>query len=211
MKERMPAGNPIAGHAWSELARERARQGDLPAAEMEWRSLVAWHADAPPADAAARASLEQSQRGYMMFLAARGRWAEAEALVRPGVEAALGEYAQGKRRALTMQGSSVQALFWIAIAKREAAHARAWLDAWEKAGPAPYARRNPVLGLARLAVADVSGDARAIEEGKAKLAALPATAHMCKVWTGALEGDALAPVRKDVVERHHVCAGSHRP
>jgi hypothetical protein len=205
MRSRMPAGDLRVADAWTALADERTRQKDFAGAEAEWRGMLAWHATAP-AGSASEYGLAAAQSGYMSFLMARGRWDDAEAVARPAVEAAIAQAAQGKRRALMPQVSKLQALFWISIQKKDAAQAARWLDAWERAGSTTLARHNPQLGLARLAAAEASGDAGAIQESRKKLAELATIASICKVWASDLaQSDALAPARKGVIERHGVC------
>jgi Zn-dependent protease len=209
MRARLPAGDAAAGDAWSQLARERARLGDFAAAEAEWRDLIAWHAGVARRDFVGRSGADEAQLGLAMFLVARGRLDDAEALIRPPVDEAMAQAAQGKRRALMARGQSIQALFWIAISRRDAAQARQWMDAWEKSAGA-YGRSSSQLTLARLALADASGNAAATQEAKAKLAAHKGVPGMCKMWMGNPDNraDEFAPARRSVLERHGVCRSS---
>jgi Zn-dependent protease len=200
LKERAAPGDPWLAAGWSELASDR-EASDPAGAEEEWKALIAWHAGNPQPTQAASMMAESARQGYVHLLVRKGRLDEAEAMLRTDVEAGLAAAASGKGLGYYTRVSSINTLFWLTATRGDAAGSAALVDAWEKSSTS---RRNPQIAVARLAAADLSGDAVRIEAARASLTALPSTEFACRM-PPLFEGTAVAERRSAILTRHGVC------
>jgi len=205
MRGRVSEGNVELAEAWSMLAAELAMH-DASAAEAEWKALVAWHSVARPDGPVSRMMREAAEASYMQFLMQRNRLDEAESLVRPSVDSAMAEAVRGNEIDLRRALAKVQGLFWIAITRRDTAHAARWLDAWADASSGS-ADLDPQLALARLALADLRGDAGGVSDARERLASLVATTVLCESGAIARATHPGAARARELVERYGVCRG----
>lgn len=206
LRERVPPGDYALAEAWSELARELAQHRDMAAADREWSALMAWHAGAADKDPAAMGNRDGARMGYATFLVKEARFDEAEGLLRPSAEEAVAAAAAGERSRLSGEWWKLQALFWLAVRKGDAAQATAWLAAWEKSAGRRFVERNPQFGLARLAAAELAKDVKGLEKAREQLAALPGTpAYLCKYPLPMFDGTEIGVRRAGLIARYAIC------
>ena len=206
LRDRVPPGDMGLSAGWSRLAQERQEE-DAAKAEEEWKALIAWHAADTSSSTAATMMADNARQGYVVLLVRQGRLDEAEAVLRPHVEAGLAEAASGKNRAMYTRLANINTLFWLTVARGDAAQSAALVASWEKHATAPS--RNPQLALARIAAADLSGDAARIEAARATFASLKNAEFACR-GAPMFDGTAVAAKRAALLERQRVC-GALKP
>lgn len=197
-----PSTSSLRRATREQMAKEREAGGDLAGAERDLRDAIAL-------EGKESVWASQANMSYLSFLMRRERWAEAEALARPPLEA---ELASGKpvRSRLLRHFASTQALFWMAVNGASAADANRWLSVWEQSLGHRAAERNAGLALARFANAELGGDPAVVAREAKRLASLQGAKPLCQSdgRLPMLADTLLAARAREAISRSGVCSAT---